>query len=96
MGGSVSAGRQIGEGAAPHLSYDGEEKEERAVIEKYKGGGGDDHSVDSNVEGSMDACLLLAAEGCAYAVLVRGRGTDGRDVTKDKARRNNSVGSNAR
>jgi hypothetical protein len=28
-------------------------------------------------------CLLAAAgkEGCAYAVLVRGRGTDGRDVT---------------
>lgn len=26
---------------------------------------------------------LLAAEGCAYAVDVRGRGTDGQDVTED-------------
>lgn len=46
------------------------------MIARYEGGGGGDHSVD-NVE-------LLAAgddEGSAYAVLVRGRWTDGRDVT---------------
>jgi hypothetical protein len=48
MGGSVRAGRQIGEGAATMAR----EKEERTVIERYKGGGGDDRSVDGNVEGS--------------------------------------------
>jgi hypothetical protein len=47
------------------------------VIGRHNGGGGHDRRMD-NVE------LLAAAgeeEGCAYAVLVRGRGTDGRDVT---------------
>ena len=70
---------RVGEGRAPDwggCSYDGEEKEERTVIERYKGGGGGDRSVTATCYG------LLAAEGCAYAVDVRGRGTDGRDVTE--------------
>lgn len=47
------------------------------MIERHKGGGGDDRSVDSNVAGTWQG--LLTAEGCAYAVLVRGRGADGRE-----------------
>ena len=46
---------RVGERRAPDwggCSFDGEEKEERTVIERYKGGGGGDRSVDSNVEGS--------------------------------------------
>jgi hypothetical protein len=56
--------------------FDGEEKEGCTVIGRHNGSGGHDRRMD-NVE------LLAAAgeEGCAYAVLVRGRGTDGRDVT---------------
>ena len=41
-------GARLGRGAATMAR----EKEERTVIERYKGGGGDDRSVDSNVEGS--------------------------------------------
>jgi hypothetical protein len=46
---------RVGERRAPDwegCSFDGEEKEERTVIERYKGGGGGDRSVDSNVERS--------------------------------------------
>jgi hypothetical protein len=73
MGGSVRARAPDWGGC----SYDGE----------GKGGAHRDREVQGRWRRTIAAWTatwkgLLAAEGVAYAVLVRGRGTDGRDGTE--------------
>ena len=68
----MRAGRQIGEGAAAMAR-------KRRSAPRSRGTRAVAEAIAARTATWKG---LLAAEGCAYAVLVRGRGTDGRDDTE--------------